>query len=728
MIRRTRTGIEPAQRRFPVPPITPPNHHRIVHMDRRFRTRTLATLSALACLTYAGCCELSFAQEVAPALPAAGENTAVPPQATAKDRRIAKLIAVLMPKYHISAAEVDDKISERALDLYLERFDPLKLYFYQSDIDQFHSYRDKIDDMVKVGDLSLAYSIFNRFTQRVDEHVATALRLLDSELDFTKDEYIIVDADAATYSKTPQDAEERWRRQIKYALLDLRDDETVGDEARDLLRRRYQRYARRFKTYGNDDLLEAYLTAVTSAFDPHSTYMSPSTLNDFNISMGLKLQGIGAALREKDGNTVVMQIIPGGAADSDKRLKPDDVIVSVGQGDAGPMVDIVEMPLQDVVSMIRGNAGTVVRLGVKVGGKGAMEIYQITRAKVELEQSAARGKILEHGMPDGSVRKIGFINLPSFYMDMEAARRGGTDFRSSTRDVRNILMDFKTKGVEGVVIDLSRNGGGSLTEAINLTGLFINRGPVVQVKDSEGQIQQYNDEEIGTVWSGPLVVQTSKFSASASEIFAGAIKDYNRGIIVGDPATHGKGTVQTLMDVGERLFLTQRQNYGALKVTLQQFYLPDGESTQRDGVAADIVLPSLTQKMDVAEGDLKYALETDRINGARHDIYNLVPSDLLNVLRQNSEQRVKSNEEFVDLMRRIQLFVKQKDEDTVPLEETAFMQRRDELDAQKEEEKEEIDQETDKQVFRDTFYNREVMNIAGDYIEGLRRQKLVQAN
>ncbi|WP_372899548.1 carboxy terminal-processing peptidase, partial [Stieleria sp.] len=217
-----------------------------------------------------------------------------------------------------------------------------------------------------------------------------------------------------------------------------------------------------------------------------------------------------------------------------------------------------------------------------------------------------------------------------------------------------------------------------------------------------------------------------KFSASASEIFAGAIKDYNRGIIVGDPATHGKGTVQTLMDLGERLFLTQRQNYGALKVTLQQFYLPDGESTQRGGVAADIVLPSLTQKMDVAEGDLKYALEEDRINGARHDIYNLVPNDLLTELRQKSEQRVKADKEFVDLMRRIELFVKQKEEQTVPLEETAFMQRRDELDAQKEEEKEEIEQETDKQVFRDTFYNREVINIAGDYIEGLRREKLVR--
>ncbi|MEO1526111.1 MAG: carboxy terminal-processing peptidase, partial [Planctomycetota bacterium] len=343
------------------------------------------------------------------------------------------------------------------------------------------------------------------------------------------------------------------------------------------------------------------------------------------------------------------------------------------------------------------------------------------------EQSAAKGKVIDHKMADGSTYRIGFINLPSFYMDMQAAREQRADFRSSTRDVRRILLEFRDKNVDGVVIDLSRNGGGSLTEAINLTGLFIDRGPVVQVKDSNGQIQQYNDEESGTVWNGPLVVMTSKFSASASEIFAGAIQDYSRGIIVGDPATHGKGTVQTLMDLGEKLFFTQRANYGALKVTLQQFYLPDGKSTQRSGVAADVILPSLTQKMDVAEGDLKYALETDQINPARHDVYKLVPGNLLAQLRQNSDSRVKKDEEFVDLVRRVELFVKQKEEDTVPLNETAFFERRAELDAQKEEEEEELSQQDQREAYRDTFYNREVMNIASEYIEGLRRQDLVQA-
>ena len=665
-------------------------------------------------------------------------GAAVAPKATAQDRLISKIIAKKIERYHISGDKLDDKISQRALDLYIERFDPLKLYFYQSDIDEFKQYQNSIDDLVKRGNLDLAYKIFNRYSQRVDERVAVALELLDGEFDFNKDEYIVVDADDKAFAKTPQEAHERWRQQIKFALLDLRDNEANSDDdddadqsvekedPRDLLRRRYQRYARRFKTYSNDDLLESFLTAVTSAFDPHSSYMSPPTYDDFTISMRLKLQGIGAALREKDGKTVVMQVIPGGAADQDKRLQADDIIVSVGQGDNEPMIDIVEMPLKEVVSMIRGNAGTIVRLGVKPGGKGDTKVYKIKRANVELAQSAARGEVIEHKMNDGTTRKIGFINLPSFYMDMEAARENRPDFRSSTRDVREILLNFKTQDVEGVVIDLSRNGGGSLTEAINLTGLFIDRGPVVQVKDSNDDIQQYNDEDSGTVWSGPLVVLTSKFSASASEIFAGAIQDYHRGIIVGDPATHGKGTVQTLINLAEGLFGIGRENFGALKVTLQQFYLPDGKSTQRDGVAADIILPSFTQKMDIAEGDLQYALEADRINGARHDIYKFVPNGLLTELRQKSETRVKDNDEFLDRIRRIALFVKQKEESKIPLNEEAFIARRKQLDAQKQEEKEELEQQSDQEVFRDDFYNREVLNITSDYIAGLQRQQLVR--
>tara|TARA_R110002049_G_scaffold72490_1_gene186942 strand:- start:31141 stop:33300 length:2160 start_codon:yes stop_codon:yes gene_type:complete len=652
-----------------------------------------------------------------------------------RDKIVARLIANLMPRTHVSSQNLDDTISRRAMDLFIDSLDPLKLYFYQSDINEFHRSETKIDDMVRVGDLSLAYDIFRRFTQRVDERVAVAQELLDSKFDFKRDESIIIDPDAATYANTPDEARDRWRRQIKYALLDLKDAEEDEDapsheEAVEQLRRRYTRYANRWKQTKSDDLLEMYLSAVTMGYDPHSTYMSPASLDDFTILMGLKLEGIGAALREKDGVTVITNVIPGGAADKHGKLKADDQIVSVGQGEDGEMVDIVEMPLKDVVKMIRGTAGTLVRLGVKPGGVGNAEIYKITRAKVELEESAARGEVIEHQLNGaGKTQKIGYINLPSFYLDMEAAKQNRRDFRSSTRDVRRIIEDFKNQGVEGIVLDLSRNGGGSLTEAINLTGLFIDRGPVVQVKNSDGSVQQYRDDEKGAAWNGPLVVMTSKFSASASEILAGAIQDYGRGIVVGDPATHGKGTVQTLMDIGNQLFRNARANYGALKVTLQQFYLPDGESTQRKGVAADIVVPSITAKMDVGEGDLKYALEHDTVKPATHIKYSMNPPDLIGQLRKSSAQRVENNKEFVDLLRRINLYVDQKEQDYVSLDEDDFMRRRAELDAQKEDEEKELETEISSDViFRDTFYNQEIINIAHEYIDGLMKQNLARAN
>ncbi len=649
---------------------------------------------------------------------------------SAKDSMVARLIASLMPRNHISTLKLNDTISQRSLDLFLRSLDPMKLYFLQSDIDQFKRNANRIDDMIQAGDLSFGYEVFERFVQRVDERVADAQELLGGEFNFGIDETIVTDPDATVYAKDVTEAKDRWRRQIKYALLDLKDEGTEGTEAIDQLRRRYSRYAKRWRQTDSDDLLELYLTSVTTAYDPHSTYMSPGSLEDFDIIMRLNLDGIGAQLREKDGNTVVSRVIPGGAAAKHGKLKTDDVIVTVGQDENGPMVDIVEMPLNDVVGLIRGKAGSVVRLGVKPGGAGNVEEYRIVRARIELSESAARGKVIEHENPDGSSEKlkIGYINLPSFYMDMEGAKANKADFRSSTRDVQRILNEFKSEGVAGVVLDLSSNGGGSLTEAINLTGLFIDRGPVVQVKNSDGSVQQYDDEERGTTWDGPLVVTTSKFSASASEIFAGAIKDYHRGIVVGDPTTHGKGTVQTLMDLGEKLFRNNRQNYGALKVTLQQFYLPDGESTQQTGVAADIVLPSITAKMDVAEGDLKYALPNDRVKPAQHNNYSMVPVDLLGELRAASMERVGKDNEFTELLKRIELYVRQKEQAAISLNEEEFMARRKELDSQKEEEEKALEAEIGgEEAYRDYFYNREVLNITHQYIEGLKKQNLAVA-
>ena len=646
-----------------------------------------------------------------------------------QDANVARYVSRLLPRRHISSRPVDDQVSSRALDTFLKMLDPMKLYFYQADIDEFERYRKELDDFVLRGDLAPAYNMFSRYLQRVNERVIVAQAYLNQDFDFSVDESITVDPKSSTYAKTKDESDDKWRRQIKFNLLDLKDEGKTVEEARDQLNRRYTRYAKRWAQTDADELLELFLTSVTMAYDPHTTYMSPGSLDDFQIMMRLNLEGIGAALREKDGYTVVSNVIPGGAADRDGRLKEDDYIVSVGQGNTGEMVDIVESPLKQVVDQIRGKAGTIVRLGVKKGGTGEVEVFQITRSQVELAESAARGEVIEHELSGGAGKmKIGYINLPSFYQDMDGARNNTADFRSSTRDVRRILDGFRSQGVDGVVLDLTKNGGGSLTEAISLTGLFIDKGPVVQVKDSNGEVNAYDDEEAGVAWAGPLVVMTTKFSASASEILAGAIKDYRRGIVIGDPATHGKGTVQTLMDLGREVFRNDRMNLGALKVTLQQFYLPDGDSTQRNGVAADVILPSITADMDVSEADLDYALEHDRVKVAKHRVYNMVPGNLITSLRKNSIERVEKDSDFMDLMRRRELYVRAKEEKTLSLNEAAFMARRKEMDAQKVAEKEEVEVEKSTDVvFRDYYYNREALNVAHDYVIGLREQNLASA-
>ncbi len=673
---------------------------------------------------------LALALSVPVALQAQDAGPAATLKPGEQDGIVARSVTKLLPKKHISARPVDDQISSRALDTFEKMLDPMKLYFMQSDIDELNRYRTTIDDSVIRGDLSPAYEIFARFLKRVNERVQVALTMLDQDFEFTSDETIVIEPKVAEYAKTAEESNDKWRRQLKFNLLDLKDEGKTIEEAKDQLRRRYSRYAKRWAQTDSDELLELYLTSITMAYDPHTTYMSPGSLKDFEIMMRLNLEGIGAALREKDGNTVVMNVIPGGAADKDGRLKEDDYIVSVGQGDSGEMVDIVEMPLKTVVDQIRGNAGTVVRLGVKKGGAGEVEIYRIVRSQVELEESAARGKVIEHVLPGGTeTLKIGYINLPSFYLDMDAARNQELDYRSSTRDVRRILDSFRAQKVDGVVLDLTKNGGGSLTEAISLTGLFIDRGPVVQVKDSNGDVTPYDDEEAGVAWSGPLVVMTTKFSASASEILAGAIKDYHRGIIVGDPATHGKGTVQSLMNLGRELLRNDRANLGALKVTLQQFYLPDGDSTQRNGVAADVILPSITADMDVSEADLDYALPHDKVDAERHRMYNMTPANLITQLREHSIERVGKDKDFMDLMRRRELYVNAKKETTLSLNEEKFMARRKEMDAQQEAEKEELEiEKSADEAYRDYYYNREALNVTHEYIDGLRSQNLATAS
>jgi carboxyl-terminal processing protease len=656
-------------------------------------------------------------------LPASGE----PASPTATDRQIAQLVAMLLPRDHLSRHPLDEEMSRRALKNYLKSLDPMKVYFTQADVDAFRLRQNELSEQVKRGDITFGYTVFKTFLARIDQRVALVDLLLKQPQDFTVDEEMIVNADATSYAKTDAEIGDKWRKRIKYDLLVLKADTgkenphgITGQAAIDKLSRRYHSFAHRMHQTDSDELLEMYLNSFTMAYDPHTDYMSPSTLDNFDIQMRLELEGIGAALQAEDGYTVVKTIIPGGAAEKEGHLKPSDKVVSVGQGPGGPLEDVVDMKLSDVVKLIRGKRGTVVRLEVIPAIGGGRKTIAITREKIELKDSAAQAKVFPVGQkPDGQPYKIGVIDLPSFYMDMNAARNGDPNFRSTTRDVRKILNDFNAQGVDALILDLRSNGGGSLQEAINLTGLFIESGPVVQVKDADGQVQPYQDVEPGAVWKGPMLVLISKFSASASEILAGAIQDYHRGLIVGDHATHGKGTVQSLMELGPTLFrVPNAKKLGALKITMQQFYRPHGESTQKRGVLADVELPWISSHLDVGESDLEYPVEFDQVAPQPFQKSNYVDKNIAARLQSLSDQRRQASDDFKKVMKNIDRYLAQKDKKTVTLDEAKFMAERADLNADKEEQKE-IEELNDRSQpgIKLTYYLKEVLAIAVDYLQ-----------
>jgi len=643
---------------------------------------------------------------------------------SANDRYITRSVASLLLRDHLSKDDLNDEKSQRCLKTFLKSLDPWKVYFYQSDVDAFLKRQNDLDDMARKGDISFAYEVFQVFLKRIDERVKLVDELLAAQHDFTANEELISDRDMVQYPKTESEARDRWRKRIKYDLLVLKADGTQGDEAKEKLRRRYHSFDKRMHQTDGEELLEMYLTSLTSSFDPHTSYMSPSTLENFEIMMRLQLDGIGASLQAVDGYTVVKKIIPGGAADKQGELKVEDKIVGVGQGTDGEIVDTVDMKLSDVVKIIRGKRGTVVRLQVIPGDGGKQKTINITRAMIELKDSEAQSAVFETGVkPDGKPYKIGVIKLPSFYMDMEGARNGNPDFKSTTRDVQMLLEQFKANGVDAVILDLRENGGGSLTEAINLTGLFIDEGPVVQVKgrlsdEGDARITPYNDLNPGAAWSGPLIVLTSKFSASASEILAGAVQDYHRGLIVGDASTHGKGTVQSLTDLGQRLFrIPNAPPLGALKITMQQFYRPNGESTQKRGVVPDIELPSLTSHLDVGEADLDYPIEFNKVDGLEYKKLDQVNKPLLDRLRELSKKRCESSKDFGDVLKNINRYKEQKAKKTITLNEEKFLKERAELNAEKEEEKtlEKMNDAGMNAIKRD-YYLDEALAITVDYL------------
>ena len=640
------------------------------------------------------------------------------------DRQITLAVKSYLEREHFLRHPIDDEIAARWFDTFLEALDPQKVYFLQADVDAFAAKKTLLDDLVRRGDVSFAYEVYDRFLQRVDERLPWVEQLLDTKLDFNRNESIATDPDETRWAQSPDEAKDKWRKRIKYDLLVQEMEKTPETEAKAKLKRRYRSFAKRMHQTNADELLEIYLVSLTSSLDPHTSFMSPGTLENFEISMRLQLDGIGASLKSEDGYTTVAELVPGGAADKDGRLKKKDRIVGVGQGRDGEVVDVVDMNLNDVVKLIRGERGSVVRLKVIPVGQTVPQVHDIVRAKIELQDSAARGEVIEQGQkPDGKPWRIGVINLPSFYMDMEAARQGQADYKSSTRDCRRLIDEFRQQQVDCIALDLRNNGGGSLPESISLTGLFIDTGPVVQIKDADQRVQQYDDLEPGVAWDGPLVVLVNKFSASASEIVAGAIQDYRRGLVIGDEATHGKGTVQSLLDLGRQLFqrLPNAPSLGAIKITMQQFYRPGGLSTQLEGVKSDVELPSITNHLPVGESDLDNALPFDQVASASFTPTGRVNDPMLAMLRERSAQRVAADEEFQELATDIARYEKRKKEKSISLLKADFTKQWNEGKAaeKEEEEKQEQDAGPRRPVVTRDFYFDEAMSITADYLAAL---------
>ena len=642
----------------------------------------------------------------------------------------------LITRYHISQKEIDETTSGKMFDQYIKQLDPSKRYFTKTDITKLKAFRPKIAGLAKEGNIQFAYDVFELYRKRTQERVKLAHKLIDAKHDFTLHETMVIDPKELDWTDSEKVLYDRWRKRIKADILSLKLDNEPMGKIRTRLHKRYKNVERALKQMERHEIFEIYLSSLTHAFDPHSSYMSPQTVEDFQIVMRLRLQGIGASLRSEDGYTIVANIVEGGAADLDKRLKVGDKIIAVdpdGDGER-PMVDIVEMKLSKVVRYIRGKAGTVVRLKVKKADKtdkktkkitkGKIVVYDLTRRVIQLKSSEVKGEIIHTktriGGPDV---KIGVVNIPSFYRDFEGARLGARDFKSTSRDVRKVLKDFDSKGgVDLVVVDLRNNGGGALTEAIEVSGLFIDKGPVVQVKTLSGEPRTHDDLDSGTAYDGPLVVICNKLSASASEIFAGVIKDYKRGIIVGDKSTHGKGTVQNVMPVGQRLFrFLKPTDRGALKITIQQFYRVNGDSTQKRGVESDVVLPSIYDYMDLGEANMDNALKFSRVAPADYKAVGKVTPGIIKTLQTESHRRVAKDSKFKKIMKEIAQYVERKKRKTISLNEST--RRAELLDEKKTDKKTDETDNKKGPIFPKEYYNDEVLRVSVNYFSLLKSQK-----
>ncbi|MDB2689165.1 carboxy terminal-processing peptidase [Luminiphilus sp.] len=602
---------------------------------------------------------------VAPAYPLAPTE--------AQSATLKELVEVIEER-HYASRRYDDGLSAQHFAAYIDALDPQRMFFDAADISEFAKWRLELDNAGRSGNLDPAFTIFDRYHQRLKERLESILASLPDTLarfDYSVEEFLVIDHSLMPWADDTSELDDRWRKRLKNQALSLKMADKAPEEIPITLERRYQNQLNRLDQYNAQDVFQIYANTLAEQYDPHTNYFSPRRAENFDINMSLSFEGIGAILQIDDEYAKVARLVPAGPADKQGQLRPSDLIIGVGQGDEGPIEDVVGWRLDEIVDLIRGPQNTTVRLEV-IPGKGKTDerrVVPIQRNEVKLEEQAAQKEIIEFEDESEVKHRIGVIDIPAFYIDFEAYRRGDKNYRSTTRDVKRLIDELVAAGVEGLVIDLRDNGGGSLQEANQLTGLFIEYGPTVQIRSAESRVWRDGKRRRSNYYEGPLAVMINRLSASASEIFAGAIQDYGRGIVVGEQS-FGKGTVQSLVPLQE----------GQLKITESKFYRISGGSTQHKGVLPDIDYPSVFDPAQIGESALDNALSWDQISPARFNRYQDY-NTILPGLMARHQQRAANDPDYRYLEDQVEMAREARKVSALPLQESGRLAMRDEQEA-----------------------------------------------
>ncbi|MGI2033604.1 carboxy terminal-processing peptidase [Rhizobium panacihumi] len=594
-----------------------------------------------------------------------------------RQAQAANISAQFLSRYAYKPVKLDDALSGKIMNQFIKSMDPDRTLFVQADIDTFMASNAKLDDAILGEDLTIPFSMFDTYSKRVVDRMTYAQELLKQDFDFTAQEEFTILREDVPWAKSEDESNELWRKRVKNDWLRLKLAGQTDETIRKTLGKRYQNILDRVYTYKSDDVFQSFMAAYTTSVDPHTDYFGAKASEEFDISMRLSLVGIGAVLQDRDGYTTIRELVAGGPAQSSGKIAVGDRIIGVGQGEDGAIEEVVGTRLDEVVQLIRGKEDSVVRLDIlpaDAGESGSHRVISLVREKISLEKQAAAKTVIPVE-ENGTTRKIGVITLPAFYEDFDARQKGEKDYRGASRDVAKLLGELKQENVDGVLIDLRDNGGGSLTEAIEMTGLFVGKGPVVQQRNAQGEIRIESDDLPKPAWTGPVGVLINRGSASASEIFAAAIQDYGRGVVIGDPS-FGKGSVQTVVNL-DRMVKNSDANLGELKLTIAQFFRIDGGTTQLRGVTPDVALPGLADPKTFGEASYENALPWTQIKPAKHkdagDMTAVVPQ-----LRERHEARVKDDADFQRFVEDANELKAQREKRTISLNE---VERRKEMDA-----------------------------------------------